>query len=120
MTPELINWLANGERGISSETIFTVLTGVDALGVHHKCHPLDPADFRRCRLLLERCSTLQEKLGEMTAVSPEWRLLVENWQSICDSMDDETPNWRNGQGMATKTYKLMKSIINDARKSVHQ
>lgn len=44
-------WLRSGERGISSETIFSTITGLEL----NQCgsHPLDPADFRRCSLLLD-------------------------------------------------------------------
>lgn len=105
-------WLAHGERCISSETMFTRLTGVDALGSHGAGHPYDPADFRRCRLLLEAVPELQPLLPNMANESPAWAGLVEAWADICNTMDDETPNWRSPRGeRAPLTYQLIKTAI---------
>lgn len=105
-------WLAHGERGISSETMFTSLTGVDALGSHGARHPYDPADFRRCRLLLEAVPELQPLLPNMAKVSPAWAGLVKAWADICNTMDNETPNWRSPKGEhAPLTYQLIKTAI---------
>lgn len=107
-----VKWLAGGKRGISSETIFTHLTGIDALGDWRKDHPHDPADFRRCRLLLEQVPELVPLFPRMAEVSPQWATLVEQWDTICATMDAEAPNWRDGKGqIAPKTYDLIKSAI---------
>ena len=106
-------WLAHGERGISSETMFTHLTGVNALRGDRKDHPYDPDDFRRCRLLLEAVPDLQPLLPKMADVSPAWAGLVEAWANICATMDRETPNWRNPKrgDRAPLTYQLIKTAI---------
>lgn len=106
-------WLASGERGNSSETIFTHLTGVNANRGSRNSHPYDPADVRRCRLLLEQCPEIAERFPEMATVSKAWASLVRDWDAICLTMDAEVPNWRdrNGRGSAPKTYDLIKSAI---------
>lgn len=105
-------WLAGGERGISSNFIFTRLTGVNAMGgwsTERDCHPHDPADFRRCRLLLEQVPELGPLFPKMAEVSPTWARLVERWDAICAVMDEEAPKWREGRGqIAPKTYDLIK------------
>lgn len=104
-------WLASGERGISSNAMFTHITGVDASGTWGFDPPCDPDDFRRCRLLLEQVPELVENLGFMRSVSPTWACLVDDWEIICTTMDEETPNWRNPNGsgqFANATYKLIK------------
>lgn len=108
-----VKWLGSGERGISSNTMFTVLTGVDALGSWGKSHPHDPADLRRCRLLLEACPELVPEMHRLVDVSPEWARLVWSWDELCSLMDSEAPNWRkpNRGGSAPKTYDAMKSIL---------
>jgi len=58
-TFEGARWLKIGERGISSNTMFTHLTGHNVMGGAHKGHPYDTADFRRCRLLLEQVPSLK-------------------------------------------------------------
>lgn len=103
-------WLASGERGISSNTMFTRLTGFNALKDWHPSPPADPADFRRCRLLLEQCPELVPLLPNMAEESHEWAGLVREWDMICKVMDDEVPAWRAGKSRtpATNTYNLIK------------
>jgi hypothetical protein len=90
---EEIMWLASGERGISSDTLFTYITGVNALGGRQPGVPLDLDDLRRCRLLLKRCPRLNEELYKIESVSSEWKYLIERWYLLCSSMDDEFRNW---------------------------
>lgn len=114
--PELsqaaVRWLASGERGVSSNTIFQWLTGIDALKGVRMGHPYDPADFRRCRLLLEQVPELQPHFYRMREVSQQWSNLVDQWAAICATMDEELPDWREGLGgVAKKTYDLIKAAI---------
>lgn len=109
-------WLANGERGMSSEAMFTRLTGIDATDgteADRVAHPYDPADLRRCRLLLEQVPELQPLLPRMADVSPAWANLAAGWDEICATMDAEAPNWRTpGRGeLAPKTYELIQRAI---------
>lgn len=106
-------WLANGERGNSSETIFTHLTGVVANRGSRNSHPYDPADLRRCRLLLEQVPELQPLLPKMAEVSTAWANLAAGWDEICATMDAESPDWRNPDrgSSAPKTYELIQRAI---------
>lgn len=114
LSPEATAWLACGDRGISSNTIFEHLTGISAVGEWGGGYPHDPGDFRRCRLLLERVPDLVPLLPRMAEVSPVWAALVAGWDSLCATMDAECPNWRSGRGSALKTYKMMQKIIKEA------
>lgn len=120
MTSNIVLWLANGERGVSSNTIFTMLTGINALGDWHSDHPHDPDDLRRCRLLLEQCPQLKNVFPEMAMVSKEWKLLVKHWDSLCETMDIECPEWREKRGSAPKTYAMMKEILYLAKKESNE
>jgi hypothetical protein len=105
-------WLASGERGLSSNTIFTHLTGINALRGDHKDHPYDPSDFRRCRLLLEQVPELVPLFPKMAEVSAAWKDLVYLWGDICKAMDEEAPKWREGHGQSCPaTYQLIKRAI---------
>ncbi|WP_321967129.1 hypothetical protein [Burkholderia cepacia] len=106
-----IQWLANGERGISSETMFTKLTGVKCLKRGEMSHPLDPSDFRRCRLLLDACPQLRDKLPKMRKLSPAWRALVRHWAELEALMDEEIPRWRKSSGSAPRTHQRMTVIL---------
>lgn len=110
-----IKWLAGGERGVSSNAIFTRLTGIDATdgwGDRHD-YPHDPADFRRCQLLLEQVPELQILFPRMAHASGAWKNLVEAWPAIIAAMDEETPGWREGRtdARASKAYQLIQTAI---------
>lgn len=102
-----VEWLATGERGMSSEAMFYQFTGV---GEPSSRAPSDSADFRRCRLLLEQVPEFLPQLPKMADVSPIWSSLVARWDELATLMDSEMPNWRDGSGRASKTYALMKQI----------
>lgn len=100
-------WLLRGERGMSSDCIFEMLSEgkVDEIA-----YPHDPADLRRCRLLLEQVPEFAPRIGEMASVSKEWAGLVSAWDMLCGIMDGEC-DWRKGQGSAPKTYKMMQECV---------
>lgn len=112
-----IEWLACGHRGLSSNTLFTFLTGVSAEKENdgHN-YPHDPDDLSRCRRLLETCPDLVSCLPRVAAAGPEWRVLIQRWDEVCGLMDQEAPRWREGQGDCPRTYALMRSIFETARR----
>lgn len=108
------NWLANGQRGISSNTMFTVMTGVDALGDSSPSHPHDPDDLDRCLLLLHAVPELRAKLPLMAKASPAWAALVEVWDQLESLHIAEVGlGWTKGNS-AAETYKLMRTILKAA------
>lgn len=112
LSPEAIRWLEQGERGLSSESMFRRFTGFPALKAGN--YPRDMSDFRRCRLLLEWVPEFQSQLSSMATVSPEWERLVEAWAQICAAMDEEAPGWREGNypaGSAPRAGALLRAAI---------
>lgn len=82
-----IQWLANGERGLSSNAIATKLSGLDCMlyephGWTLLPHPSDPDDFQRCMKLLNQVPEFRERLYEMKDVSEVWSHLVDNWDGF--------------------------------------
>lgn len=123
MTPEqreldpLTQWLASGERGISSNAIVQHLTGIKCLrhDLGHPDHPYDPGDLTRCVRLLEQCPELRERLGRMASRSPEWAALVGAWDELVATLDSEEPRWRDGRyARAPRTYRRMRELIDGA------
>jgi len=107
-----VKWLAQGERGASSNSMFDNLLRKKARA--DKDHPHDTSDFRRCRLLVEQVPEIKALLPEMARVSPEWASLVAAWDHICAAMDNEFPDWRDGgrhEGKTHKTYNLIRSAL---------
>jgi hypothetical protein len=107
-------WLASGKRGVSSEAIFTHLTGVKcSRDSGFEAIPYDPSDFRRCQLLLEQVPELQPLFHRMAEVSPKWAALVKAWPGIIAALDREAPGWRDGRagGSAPTAYELIQRAI---------
>lgn len=118
-------WAAEGEIGSSSNFVLQRLTGFNALEWLHRgnlekeqtpAYPRDPSDLRRIRLLLEAQPDLAERLSEV-AVTPQLKGLVSNWDEICSTMDEETPDWRQPfkGSKSPKTYELLKDLVENAK-----
>ncbi len=78
-----VDWLKTGERGVSSEAIFSHLTGIP-IGGNWMSPPYDSADFMRCRKLLVAVPSFASRIGEMATVSPQWAAIVARWRDIDD------------------------------------
>lgn len=118
VSQELRQWLAIGERGASSESIVSHLTGLP--GLHQGEHPHDMDDFRRCRLLLEQVPELAARVHELSAISPAWAGIAPAWRKICEHMDQEAPDWQNKIGAAGKAGKILRDAIAAGRKQGDQ
>ena len=106
-------WLDMGERGISSEAIVSHLTG-SPISKYRDGHdyPRDPADFRRCQLLLQQAPLARLCFSAMASRSPQWARLVEAWDDIHALIEEDVPGYLNGHdGSAIRAYRLMQRVI---------
>lgn len=118
---EVSAWVEEADIGSSSTFLLWTLTGFNAMKWYETgepllapvscAHPKDPADFARCRRLLESDTTFAARLPKVAPSSREWDLLVQNWSELCREMDFETPNWRTSPRAAPRTYGLMSEIL---------
>ena len=111
LSQSAVIWLDKGERCPSSETMFTYLTGVDALEDKEPAHPTTLEEIRRCRLLLDGCPDIAMRLTLMCNVSREWAALSAFWSDICVMQDLEDPDWRSKAGKARETLTMLNTII---------
>lgn len=123
LSREAINWLATGERGISSNAMFQVILGVPALSSPWDTvpygNPEDPDDFRRCLLLVESVPEVKQYLKDMKYCSKMWSDLIDHWDELCDIFKKECPDWKNRfckEVSCEKTYNRMREIIEKAQK----
>lgn len=72
-------WFAGDDTGVSSLTIYSVMTGQR---VRHTGIPYDPDDFGRCHRLLRLFPEWRVRLGEVATRFPDWRGLVEAWGEL--------------------------------------
>ena len=116
------SWLRDGERGLSSEAIVQRLTGVPLSGRFHNGtnYPHDPADFRRCEMLLRAVPESRPLLGLMGDVSATWKGFVDAWDELvalgqCEAPDIFTRNPSHG-GRAPQMFARMQEIREAAHK----
>jgi hypothetical protein len=82
----LVAWLKSDDVGSSSKFLAFKLSG-SPLAICDNRHPRDPADFQRCRDMLDAVPELKSKLGDIASVSIVWAGLVEDWDLICQMID---------------------------------
>lgn len=80
-------WMQVGEHGISSKTMYSVLSGNPLLPRNRYDHPHDPDDFRRCYLLLKFVPSWRNRISEMGSISPVWAALAENWDKLTEMLE---------------------------------
>jgi hypothetical protein len=97
-------WLAGGDTGTSSITIWSVMTGRPRPKVGWWPDiPHDPADFGRCHRLLENFPAWRARLPEVSAKHPEWAGLVEAWDELTSLYLEELPSGRGPKLYARMT-----------------
>lgn len=108
VSDEAFAWLVGGERGKSSDSMFGFLAGVKSM--QHGAYPLDSADFRRCRLLLEQVPEFNDRRQALAGLSGVWEGLVSKWDDLCAMMDAEAPAWRERLGSPSQTTQALQQI----------
>lgn len=108
----VLDWLAFGERGMSSETIVYVLYGLPAGRRNELSHPYDPDDLKRCLRLLAASPETKARFGEMRLASKEWKALVARWDELEALFLEEAGDldWSTREP-ATKTYYAMQECL---------
>lgn len=82
--PGLTEWLAVGNRGLSSESIVFRCVGVSC----HVDWPYDVGDFGRCEKLFRQIPTLRPVAYKvMPTTGPVWAGLVAAWGELAEMYD---------------------------------
>jgi hypothetical protein len=110
MTPN--EWLLSEDTGISSRTIFAVMTGSKIGGSFGPDVPHDPSDFGRCYRLLALFPEWRERLTEVAEQFPMWRPMVDAWGELTDLYEEES---KNADRKAPKLYSRMQALIDEGR-----
>lgn len=100
-------WIANGSVGMSSKTMWNCLMGNKDFTVNH---PYDPDDFSRCYKLLEVVPEWKSRVSELKALSKEWSLLADNWDTLTKMYEQNVAeNWKNYESIGM--YEFMETLI---------
>ena len=114
MITNMTMWLATGERGISSNAIALTTLGMHPTG-HDAWWPVDPADLRRCLLLLEEVpETREDGLPVLAKRCRKWAALVKVWDRLSETLRSEIGETLPPGGSAPKTYALMQEALDSA------
>lgn len=115
----VINWMASGERGISSETIVSHIWGLPPPRWGGS-HPHDPDDLKRCLKLLEASPETKARFSEMQTCSPQWRALLKRWDELERMFLEEAGDieWSN-RLPATRTYFAMHECFDSTSGAKH-
>jgi hypothetical protein len=106
MKNKILRWLANGETGMSSETMAYTAIGIKT----HKSHPYDPADLNRCLVLVKKVPEIKKHFGKIAKISKQWKAVIDNWTLLEMTFVTEV-GWNWSKSMAApKTYELMKKL----------
>ncbi len=91
----LNEWVVFGEIGVSSKTIWGVVTGAithENAILHDRylvtCYPSDTGDFRRCYLLYKHCNLTMEDMRKVADVFSCWTPFVDNWELLCKLFEE--------------------------------
>lgn len=102
-------WIANGERGLSSETMWNCFMGSKNFVVNY---PYDPDDFKRCYKLLNTVPEWKTRMHELKSLCPQWNNLVNNWDKLTEMFEKNVrEDWINYKevGMYNFMQKLLKT-----------
>jgi len=72
-------WYRSGDTGISSETMFEVLTGIPAKSLDR---PHDMADIGRCIRMLRLFPELRPLIGDVQKKYISWRPYIDCWVEL--------------------------------------
>lgn len=99
-------WIANGEQGLSSKTMWNCLMGNKNFQVNY---PHDPDDFKRCYKLLQTVPEWKNELHKLKPLSIQWNNLVDNWDKLTEMYEQNLKdNWKNYKEIGM--YELMNSL----------
>lgn len=112
----ILNWLFNGETGISSKAMAATALGVHIEDAWDREPPQDPDDFNRCLKLVRAAPEVRESFDKIAALSPAWAAIVANWEKIESRFLDEAGiDWRKARE-APRTYYFMRELLDEASK----
>jgi hypothetical protein len=114
LKPGARDWIEFGEHGMSCVYLFWALTGYSMTGSEPSCHvPIDPADLRRCILMLDTCE-LNDDFAEFAFPDSAigWSSLQERWKQLESTFTAEVPDFKDIDisKSAPTTYAIMKSL----------
>lgn len=108
-----MDWLASGDTGVSSETMFSAITGVP---VRSHGIPYDIDDIGRCVRMLRRLPDLRPQLSKVIAKHKGWMPFIDCWKEI-EELYDECVEYEKLSIEEKKKKKRQKYYLNPLKRS---
>lgn len=105
-----LQWIVGGDTGISSETIWSVMMGVEKQGSFGPYTPSDPGDFGRCYRLLKLIPEWRDRLHEVAQKHPKWGPMVEAWDELETMYEDALATGQDVSEESRRLYRRMKEL----------
>ncbi|NTF18130.1 hypothetical protein G6L37_06905 [Agrobacterium rubi] len=105
-------WRDGDDTGLSSTTVWKAMMGFAS----DASHPLDPGDLSRILRLLELIPEWKPRVSELASLSREWAALTARWADLTSLLQSETGFFGEHGTRARRTYRLMKGILDTARR----
>jgi hypothetical protein len=115
LTQAQLDWICGHDTGTSSKTIFSVMTGVEAIRADV---PYDPDDFGRCYRLLALVPEWRPRLQEVADRYAEWGPMVREWDQLTAeyiTAKNSPPEPSTRQDAWSKLYEHMSKLIDEGR-----
>ena len=104
---EAVGWLGGEDTGLSSVAIMMAATGQPCRSHNYPC---DPDDLGRCLRLIREFPWTRRGLALLAVENPIWANMVNHWEELQRSMEQEVGmDWEKGD-RAPKTYELMQKL----------
>ena len=102
-------WIMNGERGMSSETMWSCFMNQKGFRVSY---PYDPDDFSRCYKLLQVIPEWKHRINELKPLCQQWSNLVDNWDKLTEMYERNVKEeWKNYKKIGM--YELMEKCLSN-------
>ena len=111
----VVEWIRNGQRGLSSEALCKHFFGEPADAGEH--HPVDLADLNRCLVFLDAAfgTRTPVQIDSVRSISPHWSAYVDHWDELVSLFEKETQGAKGGLWKVPETYNLMLKIQDGVR-----
>lgn len=101
---KMLEWIIGDNTGASSKTMWTAVMGIDASNPPAFWFdiPHDADDFSRCLKLYNECELTKDDLAKVSAMFPEWKGIIDNWQTLTDMYNSNHPDFHAYLRVLTK------------------
>ncbi|KZQ44697.1 hypothetical protein A3N43_16555 [Klebsiella aerogenes] len=106
---KVLKWQSNGKVGVSSATMASIALGLKKSFYHERFGaPSDPADLRRCMLLVEEIPEIRNYFPMIAKKVKAFAPILKEWDPLIALLKIEL---KRPDNRAPKTYKWMKELL---------